>query len=386
MLLSEERIRYLLQAYTDHTATEAEEQELFEWVATTTDDTLLREHIRQVMEARTEGIFPAADWEKMYRQVKQEAGITATTPVRRMRWYRIAAAVLVLIAGAGSMYWLFHKKRPVQKETVSAAQYEGQDIQPGNTRAILQAGGQHVTLNKKDTSFTLAGNTVQVNGGSIRVAEARPVQYTLITPRGGQYKLTLPDGTIAWLNADSRLAYPSVFTGDKREVTLQGEAYFEVHTDAARPFIVHAAQQDVQVLGTEFNIQAYPDEANIVTTLVKGKVRINSADKTLLLQPGEQSQLNKQQGQLTLAADADVDEVVAWKNGYFRFDKMDIRSIMQQLSRWYDVDVRYEDDLQPHYFGAIISRDNNISQILHLLEATGDVHFKIEGREVFVMP
>ena len=154
--------------------------------------------------------------------------------------------------------------------------------------------------------------------------------------------------------------------------------------DVTHPFIVHTEKQRITVLGTAFNIHAYPDESES-TTLINGKVRVNSAGNTLLLQPGQQALLDSG-GQLRLDPDADLEEVAAWKNGYFQFNKADIRQIMQQLSRWYNVDVEYASSLPSSSFGAIISRTNSISKILAVLEATGEVHFKVEGRHIYVMP
>lgn len=382
---SGERIYYLLKSYTNGTATEAEEKELYEWAAEAPDSTEVKNHIKQLVHEHEKDKFPEVDWKRIYQQIWQNTHKENTLRiVRKRHWFRAAAVILILILAGGGIY-LFStkKKQPAAVVENTVIPYKN-DIKPGGTKAILQAGNIQIALNKKDTSFMLAGNKININNGNVKTADIKPVQYTLSVPLGGTYSLMLADGTKVWLNADSKLIYPSVFTGNTREVVLTGEAYFEVQTDAGHPFIVKTAVQEVKVLGTEFNIHAYPDERNIITTLVHGKVQVNSNSKQLILQPGQQAQLNEA-GQLYLNPNADVEEAIAWKNGYFRFDKADIHTIMKQLARWYDINVIYSDNLPKHYFGAIMNRDNNISQILKMLEATGDVHFKIEGKEVRVM-
>lgn len=383
-----ERIYYLLQAYTRHTATDLEEQELLQWVAGTTDDTILRDYIQQLIQnAPSDEKLSEVDWENLFSRIqqrikKEEPGIAI---IRRLLRYRVAAAILALAIASGSIYFLANKKQERPEMIAGKTLLSQNDILPGNEKAILQAGNVQVVLNKKDTSFALAGNSIHITGGNLKIDEVKPTRYTLITPRGGEYKLALSDGTKVWLNAGSKLEYPAVFSGSSREVTLEGEGYFDVRHDAGHPFIVHAGQQTIRVLGTAFNVHAYSDEKEIITSLVAGKIQINALGKTLLLKPGQQAQSDRE-GQLLLKPDPDLEEAIAWKNGYFRFDKADIHTIMQQLSRWYDVEISYSKDMPSHYFGAIISRDNNISQILNMLESTGEVHFKIEGRKISVMP
>lgn len=382
---SGKRIYYLLKSYTDGTSTEAEEKELYEWAAGTPDSKEVKNHIKELIHGHEKDKFPEVDWERIYQQIWQNTHKGGTIHVVRKRyWLRAAAVILILILAGGGIYLSsVKKKQPVSVAENTTKPYKN-DIKPGGMKAILKAGNSSVTLSKTDTNFTLAGNKVYINNGDVRIAKAKPVQYTLIIPHGGTYSLVLADGTKVWLNAESKLIYPSVFTGNTREVMLEGEAYFEVKTDAVHPFIVNSKNQRIEVLGTEFNVHAYPDENNIVTTLITGKVRINSSNKQLVLQSGQQAQLNKT-GQLYLNPDVDIAQAIAWKKGYFRFDKADIYTIMKQLARWYDIKVSYSDNLPKRYFGAIMNRSNNISQILNMLEATGDVHFEVEGKEVRVM-
>lgn len=386
MSFSEERVYYLLKAYTDRTATETEEAELFRWAATISDNNLLHAYIEHLMQTHAEDErFSDVDWEGLYHKIWQRVEEKPFPVHRSAKWRWMASAAAAALLLAGGFYLFTYKKPPASAPLMATATQFKNDIKPGSAKAILKAGNVQVMLNQKDTSFSLAGNRINISSGNLEIADAKPVQYTLTTPLGGDYHLTLSDGTKVWLNAGSELVYPAVFQKDTRAVTLTGEAYFVVKTDANRPFIVNTARQSIKVLGTEFNVNAYTDEQNVVTTLVEGKVEVNSSGKTLELEPGEQAQLSGN-GALNINADADVEQAIAWKDGYFRFDKADIHTIMQQLVRWYDIKVNYAGDLPNQYFGAIISRNNNISGILDMLSATGDVHFRIEGRAVFVMP
>lgn len=208
---------------------------------------------------------------------------------------------------------------------------------------------------------------------------------TLATPKGGQWELKLPDGTNVWLNSASALHFPNTFNNQqKRIVTLEGEAYFEVAKDAAHPFIVIAANQQVEVLGTHFNINSYSDEPSVKTTLLEGsvKVSITGKNRPSILNPGQQSINDGHQIKVT---SVDIDAVIAWKNGYFQFDDEPISSIMRKLSRWYDLQVVYQDTIKNERIDGYVSRNKNISQVIKALEATKTVQFKLEGRRITVM-
>ncbi|TAN13268.1 MAG: FecR family protein [Chitinophagaceae bacterium] len=380
----EERLYYLLKVYTDHTATEAEEKELFEWAMMAEDDHVLKNHIFQLLGTKNEISFTEVDWERMFQSVIKK--IKREKPaIRKWVWYKVAAAVAVLLMASGGLFLITNKEKKgdlIKHRLASESMFKN-DVKPGGTKAILQAGNQQVRLNANDTSFTLGGNHVQIQNGALTVGNIAPVQYVLTTPLGGTYSVMLSDGTKVWLNAGSELRYPSLFQGGTRTVSLSGEAYFEVATDVNHPFIVKTSGQDIKVLGTEFNVEAYTDDAEIITSLIKGKVQVEAGGKNLVLDPGQQSLWNKQD-RLDINPDADIAQAVAWKNGYFRFDKADIQSIMTQLARWYNIRVVYEPGLKNQYFGAIMNRNNNISQILDMLSATGEIHFKVEGNVVMV--
>jgi ferric-dicitrate binding protein FerR (iron transport regulator) len=193
----------------------------------------------------------------------------------------------------------------------------------------------------------------------------------------------LADGTQVWLNAASSIRFPVVFTGAERKVEITGEVYFEVSKNAAIPFKVKTAASEVVVLGTHFNVNAYDDEAAVKTTLLEGSVKIIAAGQPIkYLQPGQQSAINKQ-GTITVLNNADIEEALAWKNGRFQFNSADLKSILRQISRWYDVDVVYKGNVNLHFTGQL-TRNDNVSKVFEELVLTGEVHFKIEGKKIIV--
>ena len=210
------------------------------------------------------------------------------------------------------------------------------------------------------------------------------VYNTITTPRGRQWQLALSDGTRVWLNAQSSIRYPISFTGAERRVVITGEAYFEVAQQAQASFVVQSGNQEIQVLGTHFNVNTYEDEPRYTTTLLEGKIKVNAGGKSVILRPGEQVANNYQTGELKIK-NADINGVTAWINGRFRFDQSDIRMVMRQLARWYDVDIVYADHLPDYHFAGGTFRNTNLAEVLHVLELSG-VHFKVENRKITVMP
>jgi ferric-dicitrate binding protein FerR (iron transport regulator) len=209
----------------------------------------------------------------------------------------------------------------------------------------------------------------------------------VFTGRGNQDQLELSDGTIVWLNAASSIRFPISFAGSERKVEITGEAYFEVAKDAKRPFrvMVQSAQgsSEVEVLGTHFNINAYDDEEAVKTTLLEGAIKLSRKQATQLLKPGQQARYDAQSA-LSVNAGVDVEKVVAWKNVSFVFDHQDIRSIMRQISRWYDVDIVYQGVPTNETFSGIVSRKSDVWKVLKIMQANG-VHFSIEGRKIIVL-
>ena len=239
--------------------------------------------------------------------------------------------------------------------------------QHGSIRIIKTADGKLVYSN------------TGTNGGMM-------LYDTLIVPRGGQHQVKFSDGSIAYLNSDSKLRIPENFEKSDRTVELiTGEADFEVVHNTKSPFRVKVNGQITEDIGTEFNINAYPDEAIVKTTLLKGSIKVIGKSKSMILKPGQQADISSAFNAIKIY-DVDTDEVFAWKNGKFIFSSTPLEEIMRQLSRWYDVDVVYEDEsLRQKKFLAISTRFANASQVLHDLELTGAVKFKIDGKRIIVL-
>jgi ferric-dicitrate binding protein FerR (iron transport regulator) len=221
---------------------------------------------------------------------------------------------------------------------------------------------------------------------SIGLKNGQVFYNTITTPRGGQYEVTLADGTIVWLNAASSLHFPTAFIGKERTVSLTGEGYFEVAKNKSMPFHVEVNGMDVMVTGTHFDVMAYANEENTKTTLLEGRVMVIPANgKEQILLPGRQAVLNNEAHDIKMI-NADLDQVMAWKNGYFRFRETNIRDVMKQLERWYDVDVEYKTTRSDQDYTGMMPRMQNASSLLQTLELTGTVHFKIEGKKIIVLP
>lgn len=301
----------------------------------------------------------------------------------RFNW-RIAAAVVLAVLGAATG-WMLLKQGDKTAETV----VQMQDILPGSDRAVLTLGnGQIIVLDTSHGQIIQNGAlTVNNDSGLLNYyGKAAMAEYhTLSVPRGGQYKLQLPDGTDVWLNAASSITYPTAFTGRERTVEITGEAYFEVAKMKQKPFRVKSANgSEIEVLGTHFNVNAYADEPSVVATLLEGSIRFSKANKHYLMKPGQQARLNKA-GEIDIISNANIDAVTAWRNGYFYFDGTDLQTVMRQIARWYDVTVTYEGKIPDMKFSGEISKSNNASLVLKMLEATR-VRFEIEGNKIIVKP
>jgi transmembrane sensor len=303
--------------------------------------------------------------------------VSKPTPIIKM-WPRIAAAAILLFAVSIGSYVYLTKNKPLQ------VSYSN-DITPGSDRAILTlANGRKISLT--DAKVGSLAQQSGIHNSDKSFTNDTSTSYNKIEiPYGGQYQVNLPDGTKVWLNAGSSLRYPTRFSVKERKVELTGEGYFEVAKNKALPFRVLTDKQVVEVLGTHFNVKAYIDEPTVKTTLLEGSVKVthNKSGVTRLLMPGQQSVLANEDLKIS---EADTEEAVAWKNGLFLFNDQNLDEIMLQVSRWYGVTVVFSDSsLKKQFFAGSISRFKNISQLLEVLESTGSVHFKIDGRRITAM-
>jgi transmembrane sensor len=382
-----ERMMLLLAKKQSATLTETEQLELNTWLEADQENATLAANIAksdftyQVLKNwRPE--HAAASLERINQRIYQK-------PVRKLwRPISVAAAIGSILIGAGLFYAQY------QSHTETSTIDQKKDILPGHNGATLTlANGSKIRI-----THAGMGNFVDQPGVKISKTSDGRLLYeiadsksdktefnTLSTARGEQVQLRLPDGTVVFLNAASSLKYPTTFKGLKtRETVLSGEAYFQVAKDKLHPFIVNSADQQVEVLGTQFNVNAYGDEDinTTKTTLEEGSVKIRSGMMERNILPGEQAIIRKKSIQVTKG---DLEEVLAWKNGYFRFRGEKIKSIMSKLSRWYNIDVMYVGNPTEETFTGTVSRDKNISQALKILENTNSVKFKIEGRRITVI-
>lgn len=308
-----------------------------------------------------------------------------------------AAAAVLLIVGIG-FYFYNNKHQAADQQQVAA---KANDVAPGGNKATLILGnGKAINLSDTKTGVVIDATKLTYNDGSSVNDPAAKItpdvrkQLALKTPRGGTYHVILPDGSKVWLNAASIIKFPSSFADlNERRIELSGEAYFEVVKNKNMPFVVKTDDQEVVVLGTHFNINSYNDEESVRTTLLEGSVKVlalnaESTGKTvaaaegLVLRPGQQSVKSDAKWRVV---EANIEECMAWKDGYFQFNRADIRTVMRQLARWYDIDVKYEGDLPNLKFEGNIQKNLTLAQAFKVLNKSG-VHFKISGKEVTVMP
>ncbi|WP_293313322.1 FecR family protein [Pedobacter sp. UBA5917] len=332
---------------------------------------------------------------------------TELKPVRKHTlWLKLAAAAVVLFFIG---FVINNQLKRQLTDPQQIAKTTEKIIKPGGNKATLTlADGSKISLTDATNGVIAKQAGINItktsNGELIYTVSAqsasnvkKDVYNTIETPRGGQYQINLPDGTKVWLNAESALKYPAVFNGDERKVELKGEAYFEVAklTDKKGirvPFKVKSdigagRSQEVEVLGTHFNINAYNNEPSNKTTLLEGSVRIKNLQSNIsqLLRPGQQSVISPSLPSIKIE-NVDAEEAVTWKDGYFSFNEENLATIMNKIARWYNVEIDYRGNKINKTFGGRISRFNSVNEVLDMLETTGAVHFKIEERRILVMP
>ena len=333
--------------------------------------------------------FSAAMESLLDDQDKQEEPGVVSLPGWK-KWMAVAASIILLLS-AGTYLWINHRS-----EIATTAPSKKNDLSPGLDGAILTlADGRQIVLDSiHNGTLATQGNVsvTKLSNGQLAYHASNEgsgtiLYNTLTTPKGRKTSLLLADGTKVWLNAASSLRYPASFAGKERSVEITGEAYFEVAKNAAMPFVVKKTGTDyrIRVLGTSFNVNAYDDEEAITTTLLEGSVKIQKGMNGNALRPGQQALVANGNDKIEILPDANIAQVMAWKNGIFRFDRADIHTVMRQIARWYDVEVEYKGNITQH-FGGTISRDVNVSQVFKMLEMTGAVKFTIEGRKIEVMP
>ncbi len=354
-----------------------------------------REVYRRVAERVAKGEEPKsyryapsveADWQRVRRRIS----------ARRWLFHPVAryAAAVAVAVGFGVAAWLIHESKEVAAPVVASVPADS--IKPGVTKAVLTlSNGQQMVMEEKTVGTFKSGDVVvdkQADGLSYRkagkkagAAEEQLVFNTVTTPRGGEFKLVLEDGTRVWLNAGSELRYPVRFVGKERKVFVKGEVYFEVAKDRKRPFRVQVLDEmTVEVLGTHFNVSAYEEDATIETTLAEGRVKVTDGMKSMELVPNEQAVFGKADGHFE-RHEVDARSYVAWKDGLFIFEDETLENIMERVKRWYNVDVEFGNEaLKELRFSGDLERYKDFSIVLRMLEKVSRIDVEIEGRTVYI--
>lgn len=372
--MEDNRIQELLDKYLNGTATLSERQ-------------LLESHYNHLL-SKDGGIVDRQMLEiataKMQESIHERTGlenVNAPSHTLFPVWLKYAAIIILSLSVGISLYWYSSRDRAQP----SIANYTENDVPPGGNRATLSfSDGKSITLNENKDGIIAGAQQYTYTDGETVSPTLKETEYaTLTTPRGGQYQITLPDGTKVWLNAASSLRYPVVFNAGERKVELTGEGYFEVAHDEQHPFIVESKSQSVQVLGTSFNINAYADENVVTTTLVNGSVKLSHSrsSREQLLQPGEQAVLR---GKTYQVQSVEAGDFTSWKNGLIVLNDADLSTIIRQIERWYDVEFIMPETTAAYKVFGELNRDVNLSQILNALQEYYGLNFKMEGRRIIV--
>jgi len=388
-----ERIATLIFRYLRGELSGEEERELSEWRSLSDEneqffqEEIVPENIRKDISDMY------ANKEVVWQKILEKAPGLHNAPVSKKpsRFSVISIAAVFLVSLAFGTYFLLRFPRQYQKRTDVAVKNSSAIVPGGNHAILVLADGSAIELDSVRTGIVGSDNgssIVKKDSGQLvysigAQASSREMAINILrTPRGGQYSVVLSDGSRVWLNAASSLRYPASFSGSERTVQLEGEAYFEVVPETNAPFHVQVkGKPEILVLGTSFNITAYPDEPFMSTTLLEGTVKTGSK----ILQPGQQAQAKDSQSAIHVLKNVDVQSITAWKNGKTSFDNASIQTIMRAISRWYDVDIAYKGTIPDKRFKGGLPRNTDLSELLSVLQQNG-IHFTVEGKKITVTP
>lgn len=389
--MEKRRFTYLLDQYNSRVITSEELQELRNYVRQEENTSLFTDLIAEEMEHYEDQGFdktPYREFSKKALTIDKVFDTSGEHPVIRpinhvhfLRKWGWAAAVLILLGVSTIAIVLSSDRKSAKSEKDITKRITPPDILPGGDRAVLTlADGSIIVLDSAaDGQLAMQGNTSIIKDANGKItyrlrnlSDNTVLLNTMSTPKGGQYRLALPDGSIAWLNAASSITFPAAFIGKERSVTVSGEVFFEVAGNKEKPFIVKTSSQEIVVLGTQFNVDAYQDEPQSKTSLLEGSIKINNQ----LLRPGQAFIGGK-------IEQTDVEQDIAWKKGIFNFSGMDLPAVMRQLSRWYDIEVKYEGTPPVKEFRGKMSRNLQLSQVLNLFKGL-NLQFTLEGKVLTV--
>ncbi|WP_082489245.1 FecR family protein [Dyadobacter sp. Leaf189] len=389
---TERRLHDLFDRYYHGNATEDETQELMDLVRAGRYDALLEQYLKTnwLEQTGNETLFTEEKSNAMLSAILDAASQQAAPEkkVVRLNWLRYAAAAMLVLTGLG--IWYNAKNSLKDSDSVAGVTHTA-DVKPGGNKALLTlSDGSAIALDQVESGFVARQGNAEIRKAQegILVYNAKADERTgtismntLSTPKGGQYQVRLPDGSKVWLNASSSIRFPSAFAASERKVEITGEAYFEVAKDKRKPFIVKFNQSEVLVLGTSFNIMAYPEEGASKTTLVEGSVDIKNVGQNARLKPGQQAAILVT-GQIKTKY-TPVEEAVAWKNGEFYFQDASVEEVMRQLSRWYDVRINYNGKIPLKQFTGRVSRQVSLSEIVGMLRYAG-VNCKLDNKQIII--
>ncbi len=390
-MFQENEFNELISRYISGEITSSEKLTLLEMLdkqeGLDTLDSIMRDNLAKAKNDFATEVQTQQFLNKLHLKIIATEDASPQKVVTFFRWKNwVAAASLALAVGVGATY-ILDKEIPSDTQAVAVIQ-EINEITPAISGAILTlADGSKIVLDSLGNGQVAqqSNTTISNKDGKLIYNSqkgASTVYNTMSTPKAEKYSLQLADGTKVWLNASSSIKFPTAFSGKTREVSITGEAYFEVSSNKNKPFIVDAGGMKVEVLGTHFNINSYDDEEVIRTTLLEGSVVINQNMKSKKLYPGQQAVVNTI-GDISLEKNVNLSQVMSWKNGLFYFENSSLQEVMRELSRWYDVDVVYVNGIPKRNFEGEIQRNLKLSEVLRILELN-KVKFKVEGRTVLI--
>lgn len=373
-------IKLLFERYLNNHASREETAELFQYFQDTNNKEALEQMIENQLESRDkEELIDKMILDRVFSKIDLD---TEPQNITSPTWYKItgvAAAIILII----SISYLFLNRNTYHDHTATI-------IEPGRDKAtlVLSSGKTIVLEDVANGKLTEElGTTIEkTEKGGINYkiegnTDVRVAMNLLNVPKGGQFQITLSDGTKVWLNSNSSLKYPSAFSASERRVELTGEAYFEVSKNKQKPFIVETSLQKVEVLGTKFNINAYDDESSTQTSLAEGSVRVSCKNNTTLLKPGQQSTLTDQN---IAVRSINLDQVLDWKNGDFNFSNNNLKEIMRKISRWYNIEVIFEGPISQETYVAQISRKKRLNDVLRALQLSGSIKYSIRNNKLYI--
>ncbi len=393
--MNRDKLEQLLAAYIKGTIRRSDLDELLDYIATPDQEARLNEILDEIAAETVPDEALLIDSGQLYKRITEHPyfKVVHAAPQRKMRFFIGVAMILLLLSAVTILwhmningYWTNRQDRVAQKIT--------RTVSPSDRLLLRLSDGTEIDLDSVPEGALAAEGGVQLKlAGDQLLYENRPQNpdkissgfNTISTPKGRVYQISLPDGSRIWLNAATTVTYPVHFESGKREVYINGEAYFEVQKAERWPFIVNAKGQKVEVLGTHFNVSAYADDSFTKTSLIEGSVRISlPGHSPVVLQPGQQSTSTDFKNGIQIS-EMGSEDVTAWRGNHFTFNNEEVSEVMKKVSRWYDVEVTYQDGMEGKLIGGSIPRFATLDQLMEALQATGLLHYKMEGGRIVIM-